>query len=82
MKVSNGESNGAGSTRVLLISLYGGILGFALLARFVWLDSLPDVDGDEAWYGLWVKGLLRDQVWGGKTPAGNFPNPFFLVERL
>jgi hypothetical protein len=79
LRVSNGESAGPGSTGVLLISLYGGILVLGLLARFLWLDSLPGVNGDEAWYGLWVEGLLRDHAWGGKTLTGSFPNPFFLA---
>ncbi len=61
------------------MALYGGILGLALLARFVWLDSLPGVNGDEAWFGLWVEGLLRDHVWGGMTPSGPPPNPFLVV---
>jgi hypothetical protein len=56
------ESDGAGSARVLLIALYGGILGLALLARFVWLNSVPGENGDEAWFGIWVKRLLRDHV--------------------
>ena len=43
LRVRNGESDGAGSTRILLISLYGSIFGLALLARFFWLDSLPGV---------------------------------------
>ena len=65
--------------RVLLIPLWGVILGFALLARFVWLDSLPGVNGDEAFHGLWVEGLLRDQAWGGMMPSGRNPNPFLLA---
>jgi hypothetical protein len=61
------------------MALYGGILGLALLARFVWLDSLPGVNGDEAWFGLWAEGLLRDHAWGGMTPTGKIPDPFLVV---
>jgi hypothetical protein len=79
LRVSSAESDGARGSRVLLIALYGGVLGLALLARFVWLDSLPGVNGDEAWFGLLVERLLRDHVWGGMTPTGPPPNPFFVV---
>jgi len=79
LRVSNGESAGPRSARVLLISLYGGILALALLARFVWLDSLPGVNGDEAWYGLWAEGLLRDHAWGGMSFTGRPPPLFFIV---
>lgn len=59
--------------------LTGVVLALALAARLVWLDTLPGVNGDEAWYGLWIETALRDRVWGGATPTGNLPNPFFLV---
>src|SRR5262245_51905001 len=65
--------------RIGVACLSGTVLVLALLARLAWLDSLPGVNGDEAWYGLWVKGALRDHVWGGKTPSGVFPNPFLLI---
>ena len=79
LRVSNGESAGPRSARVLLISLYGGIFALSLLARFVWLDSLPGVNGDEAWYGLWVEELLRDHAWSGMSFTGRPPDPFFLT---
>jgi len=75
-RVSNSDSRG--STRFLLISLYGGILALALLARFVWLDSLPGVNGDEAWFGVWVEGMLRDHRWGGMSFTARPPDPFYL----
>jgi hypothetical protein len=77
--VSNGGRDGTGRTPVLLIALYSGILGVALLARLIWLDSLPGVNGDEAWYGLWAEGLLRDQAWGGMSFTGRPPPLFFIV---
>jgi hypothetical protein len=77
--VKNRESDRGGVRRVLLISLYGGIFTLALLARFAWVDSLPGVNGDEAWNGLWVEGLLHGQVWGGREPSGRYPDPFLLV---
>jgi len=77
--VSNGGRDGTGRTPVLLIALYSGILGVALLARLIWLDSLPGVNGDEAWYGLWAEGLLRDHAWGGMSFTGRPPPLFYIV---
>src|SRR5271165_4564858 len=78
-RANHGESGGANGTRFLLISSYGVILTLALLARFVWLDSLPGGHGDEAWYGLWVERLLRGKVWNGMGQTGILPNPFYII---
>ena len=64
---------------VALIVLSVCILAAALAARVVWLDSIPGLNGDEAWYGVWAEAALRDRAWGGATPTGNIANPFFLV---
>lgn len=66
-------------SRIGVAVLSGIVFVLALLARFAWLDSLPGVNGDEAWYGLWIEKALRDHAWGGATPSGIFPNLFFLV---
>jgi hypothetical protein len=34
------------------------------------LDSLPGINGDEAWYGVQVERFLDGQVWSGRTPTG------------
>jgi hypothetical protein len=81
LRLTNDERVKNGSGRVLLTFLYAGILGLALLARFIWLDSVPGLNGDEAWNGLWVERLLRDHAWGGMTPSGKIPN-FFLLGPL
>jgi hypothetical protein len=49
--------------------------------RFIWLDSLPGLNGDEAWNGLWVERWLQDHAWGGIAPSGRYPN-FFLLGPL
>ena len=77
-RVSNNESDGLGNACFLLIALYSGILGVALLARLIWLDSLPGVNGDEAWFGVWVEGMLRDHRWGGMSFTARPPDPFYL----
>jgi len=44
----------------------------------VWrLGHMPGVNGDEAWYGVWAVGLLRDGTAPLFTPTGNLLNPFF-----
>jgi hypothetical protein len=69
----------AARSRIGVACLSGIVLVLAVLARLAWLDNLPGVNGDEAWYGLWIERALRDHLWGGATPSGLFPNPFFLV---
>lgn len=65
----------------------GRVLGFAVLFvllvavafRFVWLDTVPGLNGDEAWLG-WKSYLAAHGVdldW--RTNSGNFTNPFFLL---
>lgn len=54
----------------------------------VWrLDSVPGVNGDEAWYGVQALEWLDSIAGGGKslawrTPTGNVINPFFLLPQL
>jgi hypothetical protein len=79
LRANDGEGEGAGSTGVLLISLYGVMLSLALLARFIWLDSVPGVNGDEAWYGVWVEKLLQGKLWNGMGQTGILPNPFYII---
>jgi hypothetical protein len=54
----------------------------------VWrLDSVPGLNGDEAWYGVQALEWLDRSAGGGqsfawRTPTGNVINPFFLVPQL
>lgn len=61
-----------------LIALVAIIL-VGVIARLVWLDRLPGIDGDEARYGVSVH-VFRD---GGtpfwRTASGNLLNPFHSI---
>jgi hypothetical protein len=53
-----------------------------LLVAAVWfritsLESIPEVHGDEAWYGIQVGHLLRGEPFATTTFSGNPLNPFF-----
>ncbi|HUH85220.1 MAG TPA: glycosyltransferase family 39 protein [Stellaceae bacterium] len=51
----------------------------ALALRLAFLDTLPGVNGDEAWYGLWVLRCVHEGVCPLRTPSGNLVNPFYMV---
>jgi len=51
----------------------------ALALRLAFLDTLPGVNGDEAWYGLWVLRCVNEGVCPLRTPSGNLVNPFYMV---
>lgn len=51
----------------------------ALALRLAFLDTLPGVSGDEAWYGLWVLRCVHESVCALRTPGGSLVNPFHVV---
>lgn len=51
----------------------------ALVLRILWLDTMPGLNGDEAWYGVWALRCLHQGVCALHTPSGNFINPFYMV---
>jgi hypothetical protein len=59
-----------------------GVILLGSIARLVWLDRVPGIDGDEAWYGVNVQ-VFRD---GGvpflRTGVGNSLNPFHSLPLL
>lgn len=54
-----------------------GMLLVSVVYRIWRLGHMPGVNGDEAWYGVWAVGLLRDGTAPWFTPTGNLLNPFF-----
>lgn len=52
-----------------------GIVATGIAARGVWLDRLPGINGDEAWYGVNVNALLAGRDAFLQTPSGNVVNP-------
>ena len=64
------------------ISWLGTASMWLLLAAAVWfrttsLEAIPEVHGDEAWYGIQVGHLLRGEPFATKTFSGSPLNPFF-----
>jgi hypothetical protein len=60
-----------------------GLLGVSLTFRLLWLDRLPGINGDEAWYGVQAMRFVAGESWTARTPTGLVANPLlFLSESL
>ena len=53
------------------------VLTAALALRLWRLETLPGINGDEAWYGVQMLNLIDGQPFEWRTPPGNLLNPFF-----
>lgn len=57
------------------VAVLWAVVVAGVVARVLWLDSLPGINGDEAWYGVQVAtGSLSL-----RTPTGNLVNPLHLA---
>lgn len=72
------------SERTTYVAVALAMCGLAMFFRFWRLNSIPGLNGDEAWYGMRAfeilsgSELLRDSsIWF--TPTGNPINPFYMV---
>jgi hypothetical protein len=54
------------------------VLAFNLTFRLLWLDRLPGVNGDEAWYGVQVQRCIQGMPWSSRTPTGLPINPLLF----
>ncbi len=68
------------TVRLLIVLI--GVLLLGSLARLVWIDRLPGIDGDEAWYGVNVQVFRDGAVPFWKTGVGNSLNPFHSLPLL
>jgi len=57
----------------------GAIVLASVGFRFLWLDRLPGINGDEAWYGVQVQHFLNGDPWSPRTPSGLPINPFLFA---
>jgi len=55
------------------------VLAVALLFRFFWLDSIPGINGDEAWMGWKVSRAWAGEGLNWYSNSGNLSNPFYLA---
>lgn len=63
---------------------FAAVAAFAILAvsltfRLLWLDRLPGINGDEAWYGSQILRCVRGLQWSGWTPTGLPINPLLFI---
>lgn len=65
--------------RLLLLANAAALLIAALVLRGWRLDSIPGINGDEAWSGVQALRLLHGESVDWRTPNGNPLNPFFFL---
>ena len=63
----------------LAVALMFGIFAVAVVFRFLWLETIPGLNGDEAWLGWKAAKAASGAPIDWRTNSGNFTNPFFLL---
>ena len=63
----------------LSVALVIAILIVAIFFRFLWLETIPGLNGDEAWLGWKAARAANRMPLDWRTNSGNFTNPFFLL---
>lgn len=63
----------------LTVAVIGAILAVAVVFRFLWLETIPGLNGDEAWLGWKAARAANGVPLDWRTNSGNFTNPFFLL---
>ena len=74
-----GQPNGSGIWNRFVLFGVGAIFLVAVVFRFVWLDTVPGLNGDEAWLGWKAYRAAHGMDLEWRTNSGNFTNPFFLL---
>lgn len=64
--------------RPLLVLAIFTVLAIAVILRTWSLDTIPGLNGDEAWAGVQAELLLRGEAAQLRTPTGNPLNPLFF----
>lgn len=63
--------------RIIAILVAAVVAG--ILLRLIWLDRLPGIDGDEAWYGVLGQQWAAGDFVYWRTPTGNYPGPIQIA---
>jgi Dolichyl-phosphate-mannose-protein mannosyltransferase len=63
----------------LAVALMFAIFALAVVFRFLWLETIPGLNGDEAWLGWKAARAASGAPLDWRTNSGNFTNPFFLL---
>ncbi len=58
------------------------LIGVSLVFRILWLDRVPGVNGDEAWYGVQAVRFVDGKTWSWQTPSGLPVNPMLFVTEV
>ncbi len=54
-------------------------LFLSLLLRIIWLENIPGINADEAWYGIIALNIINGDFSQLFTPSGNLLNPFYIL---
>ncbi|MBX6313216.1 MAG: hypothetical protein IRY99_09925, partial [Isosphaeraceae bacterium] len=57
----------------------GGLFALAIWLRITSLDGIPELNSDEAWYGIQAARLAMGQKADWFTSSGNLADPFYLA---
>jgi hypothetical protein len=69
-------------SRLLVAANLIAIIAMAIWFRCRDLENLPDINGDEAWYGVQAESVLHGEPIDWRTPTGNLLNPLFFGPQL
>jgi hypothetical protein len=65
-----------------IYALLAVTIAAGLVSRTIWIDRIPGINGDEAWYGVNVNELLTGGTPFLQTPSGNIVNPVHSLPLL
>lgn len=54
-------------------------LFLSLFLRIIWLENIPGINADEAWYGIIALNIINGDFSQLVTPSGNLLNPFYIL---
>lgn len=77
---SSPTSTRALSPAVVIVAVC--LLAVAVLFRFVWLDAIPGINGDEAQAAVEVQKFLAGQPHTFRTPTGQYFNPIMIASEI
>jgi hypothetical protein len=61
--------------RGLVALSFALVVAAGVFLRLLWLDRLPGINGDEAWYGVMAQQWATGHIALWRTPTGNYPGP-------
>jgi 4-amino-4-deoxy-L-arabinose transferase-like glycosyltransferase len=67
---------------ILAAIAFGTLFAVGIWFRISSLETLPEQNGDESYYGVQVMRLIRGEPITFRTASGNFLNPFMVIPQI